>query len=137
MDSIGRFEMLDFKNDVAHWRKKDELTGATQQSAFGQEFELDYVSTKTSRTCQHHSRSCLPIHGPYSPSKGCQDQEKPFSVNVLVNYFNPSRKSSKRRTVVMPNVSSRSCFGTGGAGWCCYSGGIIGSSDMEYRTGMF
>ena len=42
MDSIGRFEMLDFKNDVAHWRKKDELTGAIQQSAFGQEFELDH-----------------------------------------------------------------------------------------------
>ena len=42
MDSIGRFEMLDFKNDVAHWRKKDELTGAIQQSAFDQEFGLDH-----------------------------------------------------------------------------------------------
>ena len=45
MDSIGRFEMLDFKNDAAHWRKKEKVRrthGAIQQSAFGQEFELDH-----------------------------------------------------------------------------------------------
>ena len=45
MDSIGRFEMLDFKSDVVHWRKKDKVRrtlGAIQQSAFGQEFELDH-----------------------------------------------------------------------------------------------
>ena len=64
------------------------------------------VSTKTSRTCQHHSQSRPPTRRPLLPLEGSPvPREVVLCVNGFVNYLNSSRRSLKRSSVVTPNVS--------------------------------
>lgn len=71
MVTIYSFEMLAFKNDVAHWRKKNELVGVSVRTVCDPFREI-FIQFRTCRVSPDYcQRVCATYYITLSPGQQC------------------------------------------------------------------